>query len=196
MLLLIIIGVVSELSLFLYIYKYQDLKQSSKLLLYIITMLINVLVVLSLNIKFDRVLYPLFLLIGVNLLSVLAIMDLKTMELDSVLIYCFIALSAISSFFIPEAVFWQVMIFAVTITGILWLISIKSKKSLGLGDVKVILCIALMFNINKTIGIIFLSLLLSLVVGLMYIFIKKGDIHTELPFVPFLLISTIVNLYF
>lgn len=75
-----------------------------------------------------------------------------------------------------------------------FLASILSKGGIGMGDVKLMTCIGLYTGIYETLNISFISIMLSVLVGVFLILIKKANKKTELPFVPFILLGVIVEM--
>lgn len=73
--------------------------------------------------------------------------------------------------------------------------AILSKGGIGMGDVKLMTCIGFYTSIYEVLNISFISLLVSVLIGLFLIFFKKADKKTEIPFVPFVLVGVIIEAF-
>jgi leader peptidase (prepilin peptidase) / N-methyltransferase len=69
-------------------------------------------------------------------------------------------------------------------------------RGMGLGDVYVALAIGIVFGMVKTIDVIVLSFWIGGALGLVLIALKKGfKMKSEVPFVPFLFVATIIGMF-
>lgn len=84
---------------------------------------------------------------------------------------------------------WQEYVFAVVMGGILTLLSVGTKGSIGMGDVWVILALGLVMEHNKYLLTILLAFLESAIFSAMLLMLKKVGRKTEIPFLPFLFIA-------
>lgn len=69
-----------------------------------------------------------------------------------------------------------------------------TKEAVGYGDGLVVLFCGLVLDIQVTISLVFVALILSAVASLVILVIKKGNRSTRLPFMPFLLAAWVMLL--
>ncbi len=72
---------------------------------------------------------------------------------------------------------------------------IFKKEALGFGDVKLFICIGLIFSGIGFLNIFFLSFLISAIFGAFFLFFRKKTASTYIPFVPFICFSVIFYVY-
>lgn len=77
--------------------------------------------------------------------------------------------------------------------GVLFLIS-RKKDGLGVGDSRMIACLALYFPLTGWMEIMLVSLGISMIYGLVGVARKKNTLKTEIPFMPFLLAAVLAEL--
>jgi prepilin signal peptidase PulO-like enzyme (type II secretory pathway) len=75
---------------------------------------------------------------------------------------------------------------------LLVLLSVLSKGRMGLGDAKAIAVLILAFGPGTAVYILFLSVSVAFVVGITMIIARKGNLKTELPFIPFMTLGVFV----
>ncbi len=68
-----------------------------------------------------------------------------------------------------------------------------SKGKIGMGDVKMLACIGLYTGFYSFVKVLFWAVLLTVIFGIILIFLKKADKNTELPFAPFLTAAILLN---
>lgn len=71
---------------------------------------------------------------------------------------------------------------------------IFKKESLGNGDIALFIAISPLFNIDKMLFVLFSACMLGIIFYFMFLLIKKRKI-IKLPFIPFISLSTFLNLY-
>lgn len=160
---------------------------------YLLVLIFNLTTSLIIYDKYPHSIYFYLLMILLNLLLVIAIVDYKTRYIPNVLLLPMLAAGAITIFFIPGIVFYNPLISALVLGLIMFLINKKSNEEVGMGDVKLISCLALFFGYPNIVTIILVSLLLGLVYGLFIMLKNKQSIKTEIPFIPFVFLSTLIN---
>lgn len=141
-----------------------------------------------------------------SLLIVISVYDLRHKIIPDKLVYVFIIISFLS-IFINSFLFGSVFIlptFAILISGpllalpfvLLWFFS--KGRLMGLGDGKLVLGIGWMLGLSSGIFAIILSFWIGTIVSvsLMFLSKKKINMKTEIPFAPFLIISTLVTFLF
>lgn len=169
------------------------LKRCKPLIMYVAVFILNVSTAIIIFSKYPYAIYFYSLMLLINLLLVIAIIDYKTKSIPYLLLLPMLAAGAATIFFIPDISFYNPLISALVIGLIMFLISKKSNEALGMGDVKLISCLALFFGYPNIVTIIFLSLLLGLFYGLFIMVKNKQSIKTEIPFIPFVFLSTLVK---
>jgi leader peptidase (prepilin peptidase)/N-methyltransferase len=69
-----------------------------------------------------------------------------------------------------------------------------ASDKIGLGDVEIMLALGFAFGYPQIFSIIFSSLFLSMVFGILLMTVKKAKLKTTIPFVPFLFIGMTLNI--
>lgn len=77
--------------------------------------------------------------------------------------------------------------------GVLLLCLLISRKSIGMGDVKMFSVIGLIYGFNNTFTIMMISLLIMAAVGIFLMIRKKADRKSTLPMAPFLMMGLIIS---
>ncbi len=86
-------------------------------------------------------------------------------------------------------------IFLRIIPGTIFLIlAFMTKQAVGYGDGIIIILLGLSLGLKRCVTVVFTGLILSSVVSVFILLMKKGSRQTRLPFVPFLLIALGVTL--
>lgn len=148
----------------------------------------------------------LFFVIIFSLLIVVAAYDLKHKIIPDKLVYSFIIISFLSIFINPS-IFGPVLAWpsiGSLISGPLialpfaLLFYFSKGKLMGFGDVKLILGMGWMLGLSSALFSVVISFWIGAIVGifLMIFSNKKIGMKTELPFAPFLIISTLVTFLF
>lgn len=78
------------------------------------------------------------------------------------------------------------MIMGILPGGVIAILSFASKGKIGIGDGLVFLTIGIWTGPEKTLSIMFISLVLSALTGIILLLLKKATRKTALPFVPFI----------
>lgn len=89
---------------------------------------------------------------------------------------------------------WQNYIAGIGIGLLLFLFSITTKQAIGYGDALTILSLGCLIRSADIFHIVFLAFVLVIICGIIGGIRKKISLKSELPFVPFLLISEIIIL--
>jgi prepilin signal peptidase PulO-like enzyme (type II secretory pathway) len=141
-----------------------------------------------------------------SLLIVISVYDLRHKIIPDKLVFLFIIISFLS-IFINYSGFGHFFVLP-TITDLiagpilsipfvfLWLFS--KGKLMGLGDGKLILGIGWLLGLYTGLGAVILSFWIGTIISLsiMYLSKKKMNMKTEIPFAPFLIISTLIVFLF
>ncbi|MBC7960210.1 MAG: prepilin peptidase [Vallitaleaceae bacterium] len=86
----------------------------------------------------------------------------------------------------------QQLLVALIITGSMLLISKVTKEGIGCGDGYVLGLMSLFIGWKLAVGIFVLALFLSALFGILLIILKKAHKKSTLPFIPFLLVGTLL----
>ena len=120
------------------------------------------------------------------MLLYLAVCDITDMQLPVIAFAIYGAMGVVASFF---GDFISTIIFAVVIFIVLLLASKKSKEAIGQGDVFAIACVALFNSTADTMSIVVISLIISLLYGIINSIIRKTGMKTMVAYIPFLFIA-------
>ena len=128
-----------------------------------------------------------------NTLAWMAVTDLHEQAVYDVHCAVLVLGGIVSAFFQLGGAFWTRTLAAAVIYVALWL-SARKKNGLGMGDLRIIAALALYFPLSGWMESVLLSLLLTLISGVVYVMRRGGTWKTELPFMPFLLIGVLVEI--
>lgn len=123
---------------------------------------------------------------SINMLLYLAVCDITDMQLPVIAFAIYGAMGVVASFF---GDFISTIIFAVVIFIVLLLASKKSKEAIGQGDVFAIARVALFNSTADTMSIVVISLIISLLYGIINSIIRKTGMKTMVAYIPFLFIA-------
>lgn len=81
-----------------------------------------------------------------------------------------------------------------------WLVAnlfyyIRKKEGLGYGDFKLLAAIGAWFGLSAMLNVILLASICGIIGGIAYCLIKKVSFKSPIPFGPFLIIATIINIF-
>ena len=99
-----------------------------------------------------------------------------------------IILGVILLFFNPNIILHEALIGFFLVGGIIALVSVISRKAIGIGDALVIGIIGLILGYKMALTVLVYSIVLCGIVGLLLITLRKVNRKTQLPMVPFMLI--------
>lgn len=130
---------------------------------------------------------------SLGILLGMSCIDYKERYVDKWLMLILLAIAVIT---LARIDYWVSInkIVALFVFGLFILIVSKISKQVGMGDVKVIAIMSLLFGLNSMFSIMFYALMISLIYGVAYIKLKKKNMKEEIPFIPFLLIGVITNI--
>ena len=97
------------------------------------------------------------------------------------------------SAFLEEGTFARYALFLLLL-GVLFLLS-RKRPELGMGDSRMIACMALYFSMTGWMEIMVASLGCALLYGLGGIVLQKKNLKSELPFMPFLLLGVLIECF-
>jgi prepilin signal peptidase PulO-like enzyme (type II secretory pathway) len=132
----------------------------------------------------------------VYLLLALFLIDLRTYLLPDLFITILFGLAVLSTISLSNSILFST-IGALIGSGTLFLLwIITSRRGIGLGDVKLMIPLGLLFGPINTILLLFNSFILGGLVGLILIILKKATMKTVVPFGPFLAGVAIIYIMF
>lgn len=120
--------------------------------------------------------------------------DLRTREIRNIYFFFLILMKAIYLFvFREEKSFLSSFVSLLSAILILLLCRIVSKEGMGVGDIKLLIGIAFYLGFELFLRDLFLISLGSLLFSLFLLATKQANRKTEIPFVPLILLGTIVT---
>lgn len=164
----------------------------------IVLTLICFLIFLNYDYAITRILRYIIL---INALILLAYIDYNKKIIPNKILLVMIGLRLV--LMITEAFIYKDMIYSIALSsfmgmaaggGAFLLAALIMKNSIGMGDVKLIAVIGLYVGIGDLFSCIILSLIISLVAGVILISAKKITSKDFMPFAPFLALGTILTL--
>lgn len=151
------------------------------------------------------VLQPIFWLIVGLILLYIFIIDLNTMKIYNHAVVALTGLAVIYRLALSISGIMQTAdLYATLLTAILSFLFffgiykiafiVYKREGMGFGDVMLVVPLAILLGAQKMIVCLFLSFILGSIVGLSLIIFGKGKMKSEIPFGPFLIISTAISL--
>ena len=141
-----------------------------------------------------------------SILIVISVYDLRHKIIPDKLVYTFIAISLFSVFvnYSPIGSFFTMPIISTLIAGpvialpfiLLWYFS--KGRLMGLGDGKLMIGIGFLLGLSSGIFAVIISFWIGTIVSLLLMSLSKKKIgmKTEIPFAPFLILSTLITFLF
>lgn len=127
------------------------------------------------------------------ILAILCFWDIKEKEIPVIYIYCLVLCCGIMLLSNPYSNIVNNIITGAAITGVLALFYRLKKESVGLGDIEVIAALSFSFGYPHIFNVLFTALFISMIFGIILLIIKRAKLKTEIPFIPFLCLSVILN---
>jgi prepilin signal peptidase PulO-like enzyme (type II secretory pathway) len=136
-----------------------------------------------------------FMTFLVNGLYLLTVDDIRTHEVKTVHLYIIMLAGAVSA--VCSGI-WS-MAGRLAVFGILFLIlhliARRQTSGIGSGDVKIISSLSLYMNLTQIFNVLFISLAVGLIYGLVLLALKKATVKSEMPFLPFLMFGTLIGIF-
>lgn len=126
-----------------------------------------------------------------SILLVISIIDIKIKIIPNKLLILGIGIGIIMIFFNDNISIISALLGCVICGGLIGIISIVTKGSIGLGDAKLLACVGIWFGLQTTLGIMLISTILSGLVGLILLTFKRVNRKTTMPFAPYIFVATI-----
>lgn len=152
--------------------------------------------------QFPYTIYNLFLWIVFCFLIVIFVYDLKHYLVADKIVYPAIIVSLVFNAYLwassgQFAVFTSAIVAALIVSGIFGIIILISKgKWMGIGDVKIGILMGLILGLPPILIALFLAFLSGAIVSVILLILKKKNLKSEIPFGPFLVLATIISIFF
>lgn len=152
--------------------------------------------------QFPYIIYNFFLWTSFCFLIIIFVYDLKHYLVSDKVIYPAIIISLIFNIYLwinssQFLVFISVIAAALIAGGIFLAIILVSKgKWMGMGDVKIGILMGLILGLPQILIALFLAFLIGALVSIILLILKKKNLKSEIPFGPFLVLATIISLFF
>lgn len=144
--------------------------------------------------------FLLFYLLIFAVLVAIAFIDLNTLMIPDALNYCGLALAlllALAAIFTKEVAWLTPLIGLLVGAGFIGLLVLLGKgKWMGEGDIFLAAMMGLILFWPKILVGLFLAFLIGSIVSLILIFLKKKTMKDVVPFGPFLVLGTLIALFF
>lgn len=126
-------------------------------------------------------------------LIIISIIDVKWRIIPNYMTMCTL-ISQMAMAYIVSMTFPTLLNFIITalILIVLMVISKMSKEQIGMGDIKLLTVINLIYGISFTVYSLIISMLIMLLTTIPLLIIKKVKLKSEIPFAPFIAIGTSV----
>lgn len=132
------------------------------------------------------------------LLTITAIVDIRTHQIEPKLVYGMFALAAIKVFLeiVQNQMYltglWASLITGAVTTLVFWGMY-RLTHGLGLGDVKLMAAAGFFYSIRGIFTIVVFSMLLVAVAGIVMIVKNRRNLKAELPFAPFVAAAAVLR---
>lgn len=144
---------------------------------------------------FDLTLIILKLILSCILLFI-SIIDIKTKIIPNKLIIIGMIIGVIMVYLNDNITTISALLGCLFCGGMVAVISIITKGSIGMGDAKLFACIGIWFGLQTTLGIMLIATMLSGLVGLILLTFKKVNRKTTMPFAPYIFLATVFVMIF
>lgn len=126
-------------------------------------------------------------------LIIISIIDVKWRIIPNYITVCTL-ISQMAMAYMVSMAFPTLLNFVITalILVVLMVISKMSKEQIGMGDVKLLTVINLIYGISFTVYSLIISMLIMLLTTIPLLIIKKVKLKSEIPFAPFIAVGTSV----
>lgn len=127
-----------------------------------------------------------------NGLFLMTVTDLREKMVYDIHFYTLLLVGIASAFAEPGNTFIARCLAFLLLFGVLFLVSRKSV-GIGMGDIRMIACLALYFSLSGWMEVMLLSLGTAMIYGLAGVMRKKQTLKTEMAFIPFLLFAVLIE---
>ena len=127
-------------------------------------------------------------------LIILSFEDIKEKMISDKYILCVLISSIIFRIISFELMnFLNGIITGLVIVLLIILIRKVFKQNIGLGDMKVLAALSISFGYAGMINVLFCSVIIAMVYGIVMMILKKKNKHSEIPFVPFVSLGCLLT---
>ncbi len=161
----------------------------------IIVLLISIIIIESLilvpkGLSIDNVKY----IITTILLGWAAFCDIRTKLIPDIC-WILMGITGVINFLLPtDNSITDILFGGLTILIILGSISLFSHGTMGFGDVKLLSSMGLVLGFAEIWTILFYAAILSSIIGIIFVAVKKAKIKEKLAFAPFIFIAMFINI--
>jgi len=132
------------------------------------------------------------ILILTNLLLMISVTDLSEKMVYDIHFYPLLLVGVLGILMDLAALVVRGIVFA--LLSAVFFLTTRNKKEIGTGDTRLIASLALYFSFSRWVEVMLIALGAAAVYGVIGIFRKKRTMHSELPFVPFLLAGVLLDI--
>ncbi|MBM7615819.1 prepilin peptidase [Alkaliphilus hydrothermalis] len=125
-------------------------------------------------------------------LGVVAYYDFKSFIIPNKLLLAGGLIGLLLFFFNKDLSITSVLLGVTVVGGLALAIAHLTKGGLGLGDVKLLACLAMYVGLWRLLNIVLISSILSGMIGLVLLVFGRVSKKTVIPFAPFIFVSTIL----
>ncbi|MFS1517738.1 prepilin peptidase [Bacillus sp. SCS-151] len=132
----------------------------------------------------------------ISMLMILFVSDITFMLIPNKVLLFFTVVFVIERIFLPLTPWWDAIIGALIAFCLLSLISIISRGGIGGGDIKLFSLLGVVLGSKGVLLAFFCSTLFGALYGLLGMLLSRLNRKIPIPFVPFILLGTIISYYF
>jgi len=134
------------------------------------------------------------------LLMACSIIDYKHFLIPDVITLPMILVAPVVAYFHPNLGIYDSLFGILIGGGVLWLVNfvyklIKGHDGMGFGDVKLLAAIGGWLGVQAIIPTLITSSVVGSIIGITFIFVKKGNFRREIPFGPFLSLGAVTHFF-
>lgn len=130
----------------------------------------------------------------IAILAVIALKDIKTRIIDQGMLAALLAVGVGLIITDDELTILSSTAAMTVVVLLLGMVRFFSKKSMGIGDIKLCAAVAFCLGVERTFSMLIISVILCGITGLLLLLLKKVDKNWEIPFAPFVLLGTLATL--
>ncbi len=149
----------------------------------------------------SSMIFFIFLLIVIGFLEILFVYDFKYYQVPNIIIFPIIILTLIFDLYLwlstgLFSIFLSSVVAAVVAGGFfLFLVLISREKWMGMGDVFIGVLMGLILGFPQVLVALLLAFWVGAVFSLILMAIKKKNLKSQIPFGPFLVLATIISIF-
>lgn len=128
----------------------------------------------------------------INCLYLAVLTDIKSHEVYDLHFYALLVGGAVSAFWQPSVKFWLLYLSFLLLLAVLSIVAAR-RADLGMGDARMIACMALYFPFTRWLEVMLMALGLAMLYGLFGVLTKRKTMQTAFAFMPFLLLGVLLE---